>query len=334
MGTFDLSIVIPVYNGEATIGELCRELIRLYAANYRLEIVLVNDCSRDGSDRVCRQLQQEFDGTVTYIQLARNFGEHNAVMAGLNHARGDLCVTIDDDFQNPPEEVARLLDTARQGYDVVYCRYDRKCDHWLRNLGSRFNDFMAERILRKPAGLYLSSFKIMNRFLVQEIVKYTGPDPYIDAIILRSTSNIGSVQVAHRERTAGSSGYTFLKLLSLWGNMMVSFSMIPLRVVGLVGFTMACFSVFMFMDLVFDSLFPTAQDPTDFDSLAASMTFFRGFVMLSVALLGEYVGRIYLAINGDPQYVIRESLAARRTPHIVEALPAREPNADRNRSAA
>lgn len=319
-----LSIIIPVYNAEKTVARLCGELIRLYGHTCRLEIVLVNDCSHDESDRVCRGLQQQFEQVITYIRLSRNFGEHNALMAGLNHASGDFCVTMDDDFQNPPEEIAVLLAEIQKGYDVVYSRYVKKHDHWFRNLGSRFNDRMAMHVLKKPAGLYLSSFKIMNRFMVNEIIKYTGPDPYIDGIILRTTSNIGSVEVAHGERTAGSSGYTFMKLISLWGNMMVSFSLIPLRIIGFTGFCMTLFSFVMAVDLVLDHLYPTSPDPTDFDRLAASMMFFRGFLMLSVALLGEYVGRIYLAINRDPQFIIREKFSIRLAPQVSEPVLEKE----------
>ncbi|HEY6009577.1 MAG TPA: glycosyltransferase family 2 protein, partial [Geobacteraceae bacterium] len=234
-----LSIVIPVYNAEKTIESLCKTLIDLYGHDFRLEIVLVNDNSSDSSHVICRRLHEECRETITYLRLARNFGEHCAVMAGLNQVTGDLCVTMDDDFQNPPEEIARLVAEMEHGFDVVYTRYPVKRDSVFRNLGSRFNDTMAQVILHKPADLYLSSFKIMNRFLVEEIVKYTGPDPYIDAIILRTTANIGKVEVRHDQRRHGRSGYTLGKLISLWGNMVVSFSLIPLRILGFIGLVMA-----------------------------------------------------------------------------------------------
>jgi len=333
MADLALSIIIPVYNAEKTITHLCEGLIRLYGHTYRLEIVLVNDCSHDESDRVCRRLQQEYEQIITYIRLARNFGEHNALMAGLNHASGDFCVTMDDDFQNPPEEIALLIGEIADGYDVVYARYVRKNDHWFRNLGSRFNDRMAVHILKKPAGLYLSSFKIMNRFLVREIIKYTGPDPYIDGIILRTTSNIGSVQVTHSERAAGTSGYTFMKLVSLWGNMMVSFSLIPLRLMGLFGFCMTIVGLGMTVNTVVTNVFPMFSDPSEYEKLTTTIIFFRGFQLMAIALVGEYVGRIYLAINRDPQFVIRDHLAARPLPRVIEAVPAKELHASHTKAA-
>ena len=333
MADHALSIVIPVYNAEKTIARLCGELIRLYGHTCRLEIVLVNDCSHDESDRVCRGLQQQYEQVITYIRLARNFGEHNALMAGLNHTSGDFCVTMDDDFQNPPEEVALLLAEIQKGYDVVYSRYVKKNDHWFRNLGSRFNDRIAMHILKKPAGLYLSSFKIMNRFLVREIIKYTGPDPYIDGIILRTTSNIGAVEVTHSVRAAGTSGYTFMKLVSLWGNMMVSFSLIPLRLMGLFGFCTTVLGFIMATDIFIDTFFPSFPDPTDFDRLTTTIIFFRGFQLMAIALVGEYVGRIYLAVNRDPQFVIRDHFVASALPRVIEAVPAKESHASHTESA-
>jgi undecaprenyl-phosphate 4-deoxy-4-formamido-L-arabinose transferase len=203
-----------------------------------------------------------------------------------------------------------------KGFDVVYSQYAEKNDSWFRNLGSRFNDRMANIVLRKPARLYLSSFKVMNRFLVDEVIKYTGPDPYIDAIILRCTSNIGSVEVRHDKRTHGRSGYNFGKLVSLWGNMIVSHSLIPLRMLGLIGLVMTFIGVFVGGSSLFDYILPNRDDPTEYETLTSVITFFRGFQLLAISIVGEYVGRIYLSLNADPQFVIRERFAVRKKGHI------------------
>lgn len=305
-----LSIVIPLYNSEKTVESLCKTLMDLYSGQHDLEIVLVNDNSRDSTDLICRRLHDTFRETITYIRLARNFTEHNAVMAGLNSATGSLCVVMDDDFQNPPEEVARLITEIEKGYDVVYSDYQQKNDSIFRNFGSLFNDRMANLILHKPAGLYLSSFKAMNRFLVDEVVKYTGPDPYIDAIILRSTANIGRVEVRHDKRAHGSSGYTLGKLISLWGNMVVSYSLIPLRLLGIIGFVMTLLGIYVGGMALLDYLLPGRVDPSEYETLTAVMTFARGFQLLAISVVGEYVGRIYLSLNADPQFVIREKFVA------------------------
>lgn len=315
-----LSIVIPVYNAERTIESLCKTLMDLYGSAFSLEIVLVNDNSHDSTHLICCRLNESYPGIVTYVRLSRNFGEHCAVMAGLNQITGDLCVVMDDDFQNPPEEVISLVKEMGKGYDVVYSHYPVKRDSFFRNLGSYLNDKMANIILKKPADLYLSSFKIMNRFLVDEIVKYTGPDPYIDAIILRITSNIGKVAVRHDERKHGQSGYTFKKLISLWGNMMVSCSLIPLRILGGVGLIMTLMGVYMAGETAIDLILTSNPDPTEYETLMAVSILSRGFLLLSFSVVGEYVGRIYLALNSDPQYVIREKFSVHRKPVVVNNL--------------
>ena len=270
-----LSIVIPVYNAEKTIGDLCRALMLLLATDYRLEIVLINDFSRDGTDEVCKRLQTESPETITYARLSRNFGEHNAVMAGLNQARGDYVVVMDDDFQNPPEEVPKLVAEIRKGYDVVYSQYPEKNDSVFRNLGSYLNGSMARVILNKPANLYLSSFKAMNRFLVNELISYKTPTPYLDAIILRITRNIGTVEVRHDRRLAGSSGYTLKKLAALWGDMIISYSLIPLRMLAVTGFVLTLMGIYSVADMLIRDLHPLIKDPTDLEQLT-SVTQFLG----------------------------------------------------------
>jgi undecaprenyl-phosphate 4-deoxy-4-formamido-L-arabinose transferase len=238
-------------------------------------------------------------------------------MAGLNNATGDLCVIMDDDFQNPPDEVGRLVEELSKGYDVVYSRYPTKNDHFMRNMGSRINDKMANLILHKPSNLYLSSFKAINRFLVDEVVRYTGPDPYIDAIILRSTNSISSIEVRHDIRSHGRSGYTFMKLISLWGNMVVSYSLIPLRIIGIIGFIMTIIGIYYAAHTLVGHILPSIEDPSDLETLTSVTAFFRGFQLLAISVVGEYVGRIYLSLNSDPQFIIREKFSARKRDPVV-----------------
>lgn len=306
-----VSIVIPVYNAESTIADLCRALISLLSAEYLLEIILINDSSSDGTDAECKRLQSRFPETITYARLSRNFGEHNAVMAGLNQTNSDLIVVMDDDFQNPPEEIPKLLAELRKGFDVVYCQYPEKNDSIFRNLGSYLNGSMARVILDKPANLYLSSFKAMNRFLVNEIISYKGPTPYLDAIILRITRNIGTVTVRHDRRLAGRSGYSLKKLTALWGDMVVSYSLIPLRILAITGLILTLLGVYSVGDMLVKNLLPTLSDPSDLEELTSVSLFFRGFQLFATGVVGEYVGRIYLKLNQSPQFVIREMLSAR-----------------------
>jgi undecaprenyl-phosphate 4-deoxy-4-formamido-L-arabinose transferase len=306
-----LSIVIPVFNSEKTVGHLSTSLINLYASSYRLEIVLVNDGSRDSSDVVCRNLHEHYPDTITYLKLAKNFGEHSAVMAGLNHASGEYCVVMDDDFQNPPSEVGKLVEELSRGYDVVYAQYDAKRDAWYRNFGSRFNNMMAGMVLKKPKGLYLSSFKALNRFLVKEIVKHAEPEPYLDGIILRITDNIGAVRIEHAVRASSRSGYTFGKLIGLWGNMVMSYSMVPLRLIGMIGLLLVVVGAVYGAIKAYDDVGMHAR-LTDYESLMFANVVFRGMILLAISIVGEYIGRLYLSFSRDPQFVVRERLSSTR----------------------
>lgn len=305
-----LSIVIPVYNAEKSIASLCHELMSLLATEYQLEIVLINDCSHDATDTVCKRLYAEYPQTIVYARLSRNFGEHNAVMAGLNLTQGDYVVIMDDDFQNPPSEVAKLVTEIRKGFDVVYCRYPEKNDSFFRNLGSYLNGSMARVVLNKPANLYLSSFKAMNRFLVDEVISYKTPTPYLDAIILGITRTIGTVEVRHDRRPSGKSGYTLKKLAALWGNMIVSYSLIPLRFLTITGSILALVGTYSLISTIVANVSPLLTDPSDLEELTSVSLFFRGLQLFATGVVGEYVGRIYLKLNQDPQYIIREKRIA------------------------
>jgi undecaprenyl-phosphate 4-deoxy-4-formamido-L-arabinose transferase len=319
------SVVIPVYNSEATIERLGRQLIAELAVPGRLQIVLVDDGSTDESADGLRRLHEAHPDTVVCVFLSKNFGEHNAVMAGLNFVTGDYCVIMDDDFQNPISEVARMFEEIAKGFDVVYARYQQKQHSLWRNLASHVHNAMATYALGKPRGLYLSSFKALSRFLVGEIIKYRGPDPYLDAIILRNTRNIGVLPVAHEARGHGASGYTLNKLFGLWGNMVVAFSIYPLRLIGLYGLVTAVagllYSGYKFVQWIN----PNLPDPDRFETLNASIWFFRGSILLTLSILGEYVGRIYRTLSGTPQAVIRGCLPGPRPEPEPSRLPIPNP---------
>ena len=303
-----VSIIIPVYNSETTIERLCHALIVELSSRRRIEIVLVDDGSKDGSALACRRLQKQYPSMISCVILSQNFGEHNAVMAGLNCATGDYCVIMDDDFQNPPTEVETLLSEAVKGFEVVYARYPTKTHSLSRNIASFMHNRMATLALGKPKDLYLSSFKIISRFVAQEVIQYTGPDPYLDAIILRTTRNIGTVMVAHQGRVNGQSGYTFRKLFSLWSNMMVAFSVYPLRVIGIFGLVMLIIGVISGGSTFLAWLIPSITNPTEMEKLGASLSFFRGCTLLAISIIGEYVGRIHRHLNAAPQFIIRHRL--------------------------
>lgn len=301
-----LSIVIPVYNSQDSISKLTDHLVASLGVDYKLEIVLVNDSSKDNSEKLCIALYEKYETIVKFYSLSKNVGEHNAVMAGLNHTTGDFIVIMDDDFQNPISEVIKLVEFAKENsYDVVYTYYDRKQHHFLRNLGSKFNDKVANVMLKKPKDLYLSSFKLMSKFLVNEIIKYDLPFPYIDGLILRTTTNIGKIQVYHQERIVGKSGYTLTKLIALWLNMFTNFSILPLRVSIYIGFVFAFLGLIFGVYTVIEKL-SNPRLPIGFAALAVSVFIFAGVQLISLGMIGEYIGRIFLSQNKRPQYTVKK----------------------------
>ncbi|HZR77696.1 MAG TPA: glycosyltransferase family 2 protein [Chthoniobacterales bacterium] len=301
----ELSLVIPVYNGSRTIGPLVEHTMKVFGAT-AFEIVLVNDGSADTSEAVCAELASRFPEHVSFVHLSRNFGEHNAVLAGFTEARGRYIAVLDDDGQNPPEEVVRMLDELkRKNLDVVYGHYIEKKHSWFRNLGSRFNDRIATFMLHKPRELYLSSFKVMNRFVIDEITKYRGPYPYTDGLIYRVTRNIGQIPVEHRESAGGNSRYTFRRLVRLWLNMFLNFSIKPLRLSIYVGLLTSCLSVVALVAIVIDRLWITPNVTLGIPTVLGTIVLLAGIQLMILGLVGEYLGRLYLDHTGTPQYVVR-----------------------------
>ena len=299
-----LSIVIPVYRGAATIGRLVEALSALRPAG-GLEIVLVNDGSPDNSSDVCKTLVQCATVPLTYIEHARNFGEHNAVMTGLRQARGAYVITMDDDLQNPPEEVIRIYDHARLGnWDVVYTRYGVKQHAGWRNIGSRFANAVADRLLDKPTGLYLSSFRCMSAFVVQAVTRYQGPYPYVDGLIMQVTQRIDSIEVRHLPRIEGRSNYNLARLVRLWLNLATSFSLAPLRLAVYAGVFMALLGAAGAVATIVEALF-LHDTPSGWASTMTVILLVAGVQSMILGVLGEYVGRTFLSANGKPQGAVR-----------------------------
>jgi undecaprenyl-phosphate 4-deoxy-4-formamido-L-arabinose transferase len=307
-----LFVVIPVYRSEQILPTLIDALAREYATHpdiTHFEIVLVNDCSPDGSWQAIKHLKTQYP-FLTGINLRRNYGQHNALMAGLKHIAthvhdADAVVLMDDDMQHPPEAVIKLVHALENGYDVCYTNYvERKHQGW-KILGSKLTNWIAKILINKPEHLYLSSFKAMSGALCREISQYSGAFPYIDGLILQATATITSVAIQHRERLEGTSNYTFVKLVGLFLKMATGFSILPLRLVTYLGFLAFGLGVVQsFIILLSQLIHPiTIQG---WSSTIIIVLILGGIQMLSLGLLGEYVGRIYLRLNEKPQFTIRE----------------------------
>ncbi len=320
---FALSIVIPVYNGAATIGTLVDALAELQVEGGH-EIVLVNDGSRDNSAEVCRKLAERRDVPVSFVDLSRNFGEHNAVMAGFNHVRGDYVINMDDDLQNPPSEVLKLYRYTRDnGYDAVYTRYaEKKHDAW-RNIGSRFANWVADRLLDKPKGLYLSSFRCLSAMVVENVVRYQGPYPYVDGLVMQVTQNIGSVEVEHFARVEGRSNYTISKLIGLWLNLFVNFSVVPLRISIILGFLMSALGVVGAVWVTIEAF--GGETPQGWASLMIAVLLLSGIQLILLGVVGEYLGRVFLTANRKPQFLVRQLMRPESRADAVTDL--RQPTA-------
>lgn len=303
-----LSVVIPVYNGAATIGELVAALAGLDVPG-GLEVVLVNDGSPDDSDAVCRRLAGTADVPITYVAHARNYGEHNAVMTGLRHARGDYAITMDDDLQNPPEEVLRLFLHCRDGgYDVVYTRYAEKRHAAWRNLGSRFANRVADLLIDKPKGLYLSSFRCMSRLVIDGVARYEGPFPYVDGLIMQVTQRIGALEVRHLPRAQGRSNYTLKRLANLWLNLAFNFSLLPLRLAVFLGLAMGVVGGIGALYVIAETLF--GQPPEGWASTMVVVLLVAAAQFVILGILGEYLGRTFQTGNRKPQGIVRSVVRA------------------------
>jgi undecaprenyl-phosphate 4-deoxy-4-formamido-L-arabinose transferase len=318
---FALTIVIPVYNGATSIAELVAALEELTIRGGH-EIVLVNDGSPDDSLAVCRDLVARARVPITLVDLSRNYGEHNAVMAGLRHARGGHVITMDDDLQNPPEEVERLLAFAREsGHQVIYTYYDEKRHAVWRNLGSGFTNWVAGFVLDKPKGFYLSSFRCMTAFVAHEITRYDGPFPYVDGLILQVTQDIDRLLVRHLPRAVGRSNYTMRRLLRLWLSMFVNFSVMPLRLSTLTGFALSLIGTIGSIVALTEALF--FDPPAGWASLMAAVLLLSGVQLVILGIVGEYLGRVYLTANGKPQSVVKSVIRAAATLPEADRAPVR-----------
>ncbi len=299
-----LSIVIPVFQAEHSIRKLVQEIKSIFSQE-KIEIILVNDCSPDSSHIECLKTYDDFSDLITYIKLAKNMGEHNAVMAGLNYANGDWVIIMDDDFQNPPGEALKLFKYSKESsFDIVYGNYKKNKKHsFFRNFISSVNDKTANWILNKPKNIYLSSFKCINKKLIKHLISYKGPFPYIDGLILSNTSNIGSLEIEHDERASGNSGYTLLKLLKLYGNLFTNFSTIPIHFFSVSGIIITLVGFIFGLFVVIEKLL-NPEVPAGYSSILSIVLFFSGIQLMFLGLIGEYVGKILKNVNRENQFLI------------------------------
>ena len=303
-----LSVVIPCYRSENTIEAVVDELRGVLAKlpEWTYEIIMVSDASPDRVFEVIEKLCADDPEHLKGIELARNFGQNSALMAGYHAAEGDVVFSMDDDGQAPVESLPEMLGALRTA-DVAYGSYERKKHSLFRNLGSRFNDRVMCLALGKPRDLQITSFMAARRFIIDEMLRADSPYPILDGLVLRSTRNIANVPVKHRARAAGESGYTLWKLFTLWLNGVIAFSLLPLRLATVCGFVCALLGGLYGIWIVVQHLID-ASVPQGYSSIMAVMLFVGGLLMLMLGVIGEYVGRACLWTSRCPQFVVRRKI--------------------------
>lgn len=306
-----VSFVIPCYRSALTIGNVVKEIQDTMKTleQYTYEIILVNDCSPDDTFDVITKICKE-NANVCGVNLAKNFGQHGALMAGFHQVTGDILVCLDDDGQTPADEVGKLLAEIENGQDVVYASYEHKKHSIFRNFGSWMNEKMAQFLLGKPKELFVSSYFAARRFIVDEMLKYENAYPYVIGLVLRTTKRICNVPVKHREREIGASGYTFAKLLALWFNGFTAFSTKPLRIATMSGSLFACMG-FVYAIYTIVKKFVNPAVPMGFSSIMSAILIMGGMTMVMLGLIGEYIGRMYICMNNAPQFVVRDLIPAK-----------------------
>lgn len=304
-----VSAVIGLYNSEKTIGDVIKELKEAFneSGKYELEMVLVDDHSPDNVYQLVKGYAKE-DKSIKVIHLAKNSGQTNAVIEGYRHATGEYIIEMDDDLQMPAREAVRMVEHLEENdYDVVFAKYAEQKESFGRRLGSKINNKMTQIMLKKPKEIRVNSFFVMREFVKDDMIKYSNHYPYVYGMIFGITNNVGNLTVEHRERAYGKSNYTFKKLVGLWTNGFLNFSVEPLRVATKLGTIIASISFVVAIVLIIQRiLYPTKS--MGWSSLMVTIIFFSGVQLLGMGLLGEYLGRQYISDSGMPRVSVKEKI--------------------------
>ena len=299
----EYSVVVPVFNAGGTLRELVDRLEKVFSKlGQTFEVILVDDESRDNSWEIMRDLRRE-KSELKIIRLGRNFGQHNAIMCGFNFSRGKYIITLDDDLQNPPEEIGRLIDKMKEGYSVVYGIYEKKAHGLTKNFGSALIGWYYRKIFQ--VNNRISAFRLISREIVEEVIKYDKNFTYIDGLISWNTRSIAEVLVKHSPRGKGRSGYNLSKILKLSFNMITNFSAFPIRMASFLGimFSLLGFGLGIYF---FIKAFVINIPVTGYASLIVAITIFAGVQLLTIGVIGEYIARVHMNINKKPQYLIKD----------------------------
>lgn len=302
-----VSLVIPCYNSEKYISDVIHKTIDVLEGNLDkdYEIILVNDGSIDGTLQKLKEISLN-NKKIIVIDLTKNFGQANAMMAGYNHATGDLIVHSDDDGQTPIEDLNKLLNEINKGYDIVFGNFiGRKKNSKFQNIATRVNNFTSTKLMGKPKNIHMGNFWVCRKYIIDSITKSTDPNPFIGGLFLSVTKNFSSVQTNHHKRKFGKTKYTLSKMLNLWVSGLTGFSILPLRIASLFGIFTSIVGFFFLITIIIQKILnPDIQ--AGYTSLMSIIIFFSGLIMLLLGVIGEYIGRIYQNSGNNSQYCIRK----------------------------
>ena len=304
-----ISIVIPCYRSEKTIGQVIERTINTIKIDgrYDYELICVNDYSPDDTLEKLREIASK-NKNVKVVSLSRNFGQHGALMAGFHYIKGDIVLCLDDDGETPPEEMFSLIDKMiDENYDLVSARYEEDKRGPIRAIGSKISFAMSRILVGRPKDIQLNSFYVFRSYIIKEVLKYDNPYPFVHGLILRVTKNMANVDVKREKRITGDSGYTFRKLLGLWMNGFTAFSEKPLRLATYLGLISA-FVGFLTAIIIMVKKIVNPEMPMGYASVMTVLMLMFGVIMLVLGLLGEYIGRMYISINNAPQFVVKEEI--------------------------
>ncbi|MCR4657354.1 MAG: glycosyltransferase family 2 protein [Lachnospiraceae bacterium] len=302
---WNISVVIPCFNSDKTIEPVVDEIVSTIEDRLLYEIILVNDGSTSELWDAIKRLADKYPGKVKGIRFSRNFGQHSALMAGYRASKGDVIIQMDDDGQADPKGIFTLLGKIDEGYDTVYARYPVEKKAKWRSVGSEINRRMCISLIDMPKDLHPMSFAAYRRFVIDEMIRYDKPYPYVGGLAFRTTSNLCDVEIEHRERLAGRSNYTLRKLIRLWMNGFTAFSVKPLEIASLSGVVIALIGMLYAIVIIIKRICGF-QYLEGWSSVIALTLLLDGFLLIMIGLVGEYIGRIYISLNNAPQYVIRE----------------------------
>ncbi len=302
-----ISFIIPCYGSEKTVEIVINEIIKtvLEKKEYDYEIVAVNDFSPDNVLDILKKLAQENE-KIKVLSLAKNMNRPGALMAGMSICTGEYVVLMDDDGQCPMDHLWDLVKPIEEGHDVTIAKYPTYKQSKFKSFGTIVNRKMTEIIIEKPKDLSFTNFSILKKFIVDEILKYKNPYPYMTGLLLRTTNDIVNVEMEERKRITGNTTFTLKKMLKLWINGFTAFSVKPLRLSTIIGFFTALAGFAYGIHIIIHKVFIHPEIAQGYSSLMAALLFIGGIIMVMLGLIGEYVGRIYICINNSPQFVIKE----------------------------